>query len=208
MLAAVARANTQSSNRNNAAAGTQDSVKVIRKPKGEGGDGKRGYNLQRAIGLWGKDAEYNEFLAIMRQNRRRAGIDLKKTYRENNDEAKDRLGKLVFKELNALRAYKNFTKETFPNYWPVRAALKQSLRNLRKKKHSPTGTGSDGDDDGNNDQGATPRVLNDSGSDHEQAGQTIEEDKDDGHEQVEQEEEQCQQEDEVDVEAEDGEVDQ
>ncbi|KAF5342810.1 hypothetical protein D9758_013363 [Tetrapyrgos nigripes] len=101
-------------------------IEVILKPRGEAGNAKTGYNLQKAIKLE-DDVEYNAFLAFVRNNAPRAGIDLNKNFSKQDKKALYDLGCLTAKDLPY------FTKRRFPGYWPVDQALKQFLKNRNKR---------------------------------------------------------------------------
>ncbi|KAL0956406.1 hypothetical protein HGRIS_002553 [Hohenbuehelia grisea] len=113
----------------NEATACRERVEVLRKPKGEAGDSKRGFQLQDAMGLGDSedgDMRYNEFLHTNRQNAHKAGIDLNLTYRQQDPAA---LAKLF--KLNRM-AIPYLTRERFPNDWPQVEALKQYIRNARR----------------------------------------------------------------------------
>ncbi|KAL0957174.1 hypothetical protein HGRIS_003266 [Hohenbuehelia grisea] len=113
----------------NEATACRERVEVLRKPKGEAGDSKRGFQLQDAMGLGDSedgDMRYNEFLHTNRQNAHKAGIDLNLIYRQQDPAA---LAKLF--KLNRM-AIPYLTRERFPNDWPQVKALKQYIRNARR----------------------------------------------------------------------------
>ncbi|THU99034.1 hypothetical protein K435DRAFT_856004 [Dendrothele bispora CBS 962.96] len=103
-----------------------EAIEAIPKPKGEAGSKKNGYVLQEAVGLMDNDELYNNFLAFIRNNQARAGIQLNKTYKFQDLSAVHRLCRLTEKELPY------FNEQRFPNFWPVTEALKQSLKNYNK----------------------------------------------------------------------------
>ncbi|KZP03934.1 hypothetical protein FIBSPDRAFT_968563 [Athelia psychrophila] len=103
-------------------------VKVLTKPRGEAGDGKRGYNLRHAMELRGKKGKeiYNEILESVRIYTIQAGLDFKKSYRYQ-DHLK--IGN-VFTMVCSVQP--SMTQDCFPVNWAAAAMLKQFLGNHRR----------------------------------------------------------------------------
>ncbi|THU76675.1 hypothetical protein K435DRAFT_878865 [Dendrothele bispora CBS 962.96] len=155
---------TQATNVHSSSAAAE-SIEVILKPKGEAGDKKRGYNFQEAVKIEDNE-EWNTFLSYVRDNRTRCGLVLGRTFRQQDNDAILQLCRLTAKELPY------FNKRRFPNYWPVREALKQSLKNSgkyqRRKASKKQGAEADADagldiSDEDIDVGASSDIDNDDG---------------------------------------------
>ncbi|KAJ3765967.1 hypothetical protein FB446DRAFT_776293 [Lentinula raphanica] len=104
-------------------------IEPIQRPRGEAGDGKRGFCLQEAVELdeVGTSADlFADFLARVRANATLARIDLTKTFRQQDPDVIS----LVCRKTALDLPY--FGKEQFPGYWPTREALKQYIKNQRK----------------------------------------------------------------------------
>ncbi|KAJ3816443.1 hypothetical protein F5880DRAFT_1639719 [Lentinula raphanica] len=99
-------------------------LKKIQRPHGEAGDAKNGFNLRDAVELSDDGDKFNQFLSFTRVNAQRAGVDLKRTFRDQDP------------DVISLTAQDDdyFSKERFPGYWPTREALKQYIKNQRKQK--------------------------------------------------------------------------
>ncbi|KAF9003710.1 hypothetical protein BDZ89DRAFT_1049823 [Hymenopellis radicata] len=100
-------------------------IQVINKPRGEPSNGRTGYCLQDEMQM-DDDIQYNEFLASIRRNAARAGIDYGRSFKNQELSVIDNVCKLCVKENPYL------TKRRFPNYWPLTAALKVHIANARK----------------------------------------------------------------------------
>ncbi|KAL0949791.1 hypothetical protein HGRIS_009829 [Hohenbuehelia grisea] len=122
----------------NEATACRERVEVLRKPKGEAGDSKRGFQLQDAMGLGDSedgDMRYNELLHTNRQNAHKAGIDLNLTYRQQDPAA---LAKLF--KLNRM-AIPYLTRERFPSDWPqvgAQAVHSNARRGIARKQRGRT----------------------------------------------------------------------
>ncbi|KAJ3819163.1 hypothetical protein F5880DRAFT_1616427 [Lentinula raphanica] len=103
-------------------------ITQIQRPHGEAGDAKNGFNLRDAVELSNDGDKFNQFLAFTRANAQRAGIDLKRTFRDQDPDVIS----LVCRKTAQDDDY--FSKERFPGYWPTREALKQYIKNQRKQK--------------------------------------------------------------------------
>ncbi|KAJ3745233.1 hypothetical protein EV360DRAFT_76523 [Lentinula raphanica] len=101
----------------------------ILRPRGEAGDGKRGFCLQEAVELDDGSVSndvFADFLACVRTNATLARVDLTKTFRQQDPDVIS----LVCRKTALDMPY--FGKQQFPGYWPTREALKQYIKNQRK----------------------------------------------------------------------------
>ncbi|KAF7981493.1 hypothetical protein HWV62_33035 [Athelia sp. TMB] len=105
-----------------------DQIQVIMKPKGEAGDGKRGFNLRDAMDLDGDDNKelYEAIQRSVKNGAIMARLDMSADYRRQDPE------KIadVFKYVRKVHAY--MTRKRFPADWAAGEMLKQYLRNYRR----------------------------------------------------------------------------
>ncbi|KAJ7017633.1 hypothetical protein C8F04DRAFT_1243941 [Mycena alexandri] len=109
-----------------AAAAPEQEIERLHKPKGEAGDGKRGFNLRDAMGLEDDQEEFLRIQDIVRTNCRRVNLDFTQDYRKQEPEKLAALFKLSRKDSDYL------TTKRFPLNWAQAEIVKQYLRNRRK----------------------------------------------------------------------------
>ncbi|KAI5891129.1 uncharacterized protein SCHCODRAFT_02580421 [Schizophyllum commune H4-8] len=98
----------------------------LKKPDGEAGGGKKGFNLQRAMGLEDEDEIYKRIQADVRFNIWKYGLDPWKKYMRQSPEK-------ISHVLQAGRQqHKYLCTERFPDDWAQTEMIKTITRNRRK----------------------------------------------------------------------------